>query len=95
MKKTDKNFVKELSSLSRLGLNEDEMDRLIKDLEEMLSYVSSLNNLDTENVESFSHVLALTNVWREDVYEPFSSPENILENAPDRYGDYIKVPKII
>lgn len=95
MEKIDRNFVKEISNLTRLGLNDDETDRMIKDLEEMLSYVSSLNNLRTENIDAFSHVLALTNIWRNDVCEPFSSPENILENAPDRYRDYIKVPKII
>ena len=95
MEKIDKNFVKELSDLARLGLSDNEMDRLIKDLEKMLSYVSSLNNIKTENIEVFSHVLDITNVWREDILEPFASPEKILKNAPSLYGNYIKVPKII
>ncbi len=95
MEKIDKDFVRILSNLVRLGLNDNEIDRLIIDLEKMLSYVSSLNRLETENIEPFSHVFDITNVWRKDIVERFPSPEKILENAPDRYRNYIKVPKII
>jgi aspartyl-tRNA(Asn)/glutamyl-tRNA(Gln) amidotransferase subunit C len=95
MKKIDTNFVKNISNLSRLGLTDNEITLLINDLEKMLSYVSSLNNIDTEKSETFSHVLDVANIWREDATSSFSSPEKIIENAPEHYGNYIKVPKII
>ena len=59
-----------------------------------------MSALDTTNVAPTSHVLPLSNVWREDKAEPsthetLGSPEEILSNAPEREGPLFKVKKII
>jgi aspartyl-tRNA synthetase len=88
-------YVKHIAKLARLKLSETEANTYQKDLNNILDYVETLRQIDTHNVRPMSHVLKLSNVWRED--KPVSSKrtDSILSNAPVREGDYFKVPKII
>ncbi|PYO33114.1 MAG: Asp-tRNA(Asn)/Glu-tRNA(Gln) amidotransferase GatCAB subunit C, partial [Candidatus Rokuibacteriota bacterium] len=49
----------------------------------------------TEGVEPTSHAVPLTNVMREDVTRPSFPQSDMLANAPERSGDFFRVPKII
>lgn len=84
-----------LAELARLNLSESEAEAYHRDLNAVLEYVETLRDLDTQKVEPMSHVLKLTNLWRED--EPVESKEAapIISNAPNREKDFFKVPKIL
>jgi len=89
-----------VARLARLALTEEEKDRYTTQLGQILGYVEKLSQLNTENIPPTSHVLPLSNVWREDKLEPstsesLGSPEDILSNAPDREGPLFKVKKVI
>lgn len=89
-----------MARLARLALTEEEKDRYTTQLGQILGYVEKLSQLNTENIPPTSHVLPLSNVWREDKLEPstsesLGSPEDILSNAPDREGPLFKVKKVI
>lgn len=81
---------KNLAKLSRLNFPE----RFKKDLENIISYVGKLNSVNTEGVEPLSHVHGAKNVWREDLVVS-SSPEEILEGAPDKSGTFVRTPLVI
>jgi aspartyl-tRNA synthetase len=87
--------VKHVAKLARLRMTEEEAVSCQKDLNDILAYVETLSELDTENVEPMSHVLGMRNVWREDKPGKSDKKEAILSNAPVRDGDYYKVPRII
>jgi aspartyl-tRNA synthetase len=87
--------VKHVAKLARLRMTEEEAVSYQKDLNDILGYVETLSELDTENVEPMSHVLEMRNVWREDKPAKPDKREAILSNAPVRDGDYYKVPRII
>jgi aspartyl-tRNA synthetase len=87
--------VRNIARLARLKLTDDEALSYQKDLNSILDYVETLRELDTESVEPMSHVLPLTNVWREDKPGKADRGQSILANAPAREGSYFKVPKII
>jgi len=91
----DKKIVGYLGNLSRISLTEDEKEKLCADLEKILGYVSQLEKVDTEKVEPTYHVLPVKNAFRKDKVKQSSSKEEILKNAPERKGDFFKVPKII
>jgi len=93
--KISRDEVMHVAKLGRLRLTDDEVDLYQKDLNAILDYAETLEDLDTENIHPMSHVLQMENVWRED--SPGSSKEakSILSNAPDREEDYFKVPKIL
>lgn len=64
-------------------------------LSRILEYFEQLNELDTSNVEPLAHPLPRVNVFREDELCPSLPLEDVLANAPDREGNYFKVPRII
>lgn len=87
--------VKHIAKLARLRLSDDEAENYRTDLDSILNYVQSLEELNTEGVVPMSHVLDIKNVWREDVPGAGKNAEALLSNAPDREKDYYKVPKIM
>ncbi len=96
MKFIDKDTVKHVALLSRLRLDDKELDAYSSQLASILSYIDKLNELDTTNVQPTSHAIAtLKNVYRKDVPRRSLSPEEALKNAPAREGDLFKVPQVI
>jgi aspartyl-tRNA(Asn)/glutamyl-tRNA(Gln) amidotransferase subunit C len=95
--KITKKDVEHVARLARLSLTDSEKERFTAQLEGILEYIDILNKADTANVEPMSHVLPMSNVWREDKAEPnrLGSQEDILKNAPEAEGPYFKVKKII
>ncbi len=87
--------VEHVARLARLELSEPEKERMRAQLDSILSYIDKLNELDTSAVEATSHVLPLTNVFREDEVRPSLSQEVSLANAPDRHDVFFRVPKIL
>ncbi|MBF0345156.1 MAG: Asp-tRNA(Asn)/Glu-tRNA(Gln) amidotransferase subunit GatC [Nitrospirae bacterium] len=87
--------VQHISALSRLKLTEDEKDLFGSQLNDILLYVNQLNELDTTDVPPTSHVVPLKNVVRPDSTQPSLALDDALSNAPDRAGNFYRVPKII
>ena len=81
--------------LARLEFNESEKQKLTHELNEILKYVEKLDELDTSNVEPLSHVIELSNVFRDDVVKPSISTEEALKNAPAKKDTFFRVPKVI
>lgn len=93
--KITKEEVRKIGSLSRLNLDESDTALYEDQLNRILDYVEQLGRLDTEGIESTSHVLSLSNVMREDVAAESLDRESALMNAPDHTDKFYRVPKII
>ena len=87
--------VEYLAYLARIQLTPQELERFAGQLDEILAYVEKLKTAQTQGVAPTSHVLELSNVFREDKVEPSLPTEKVLANAPDREGLFFKVPQII
>lgn len=87
--------VEVLAHLARLQLSPEELKAFTGQLDEILAYVEKLKSVPTEGVPPTSHVLSLSNVFREDAVRPHLSAEEALANAPSREGPFFKVPKIL
>jgi aspartyl-tRNA(Asn)/glutamyl-tRNA(Gln) amidotransferase subunit C len=81
-----------VAGLARLELREDELVRLELQLNDILAAVSKVAELDLADVPATSHPLDVVNVWGEDEPQPCLSVEDALANAPERDGDYFRVP---
>ena len=88
-------LIKYLESLARITLDEDEEKKVGKELQDILTYIDKLNELDTEGVEAMSHCFPLTNVLRKDEVKPSMSPDEIVANAPDSQDGTFVVPKTV
>lgn len=84
-----------VAKLANLDLTEEEKKKFAKQLEETISYVESLEKVDTSNVEPTSQVTGLENILREDVIEPSLTQEEALQNAKSTHNGFFKVKGIL
>jgi aspartyl-tRNA(Asn)/glutamyl-tRNA(Gln) amidotransferase subunit C len=87
--------VEHVARLARLELSEVDKERMRRELDSILAYIDKLRALGTEGVEPTSHVVPTTNVMRQDESHPSFPQETMLANAPDRHGEFFRVPKIL
>jgi aspartyl-tRNA(Asn)/glutamyl-tRNA(Gln) amidotransferase subunit C len=88
----DRQQLLHVAHLARLELRDDELERLDVQLNDILDAVSKVSELDLTDVPPTSHPLDLVNVWAEDEPRPSLPVDQALANAPEREGDYFKVP---
>ncbi len=88
-------IVDHVARLARLELSSEERQRFTEQLASILDYCATLNQLDTEQVEPTSHVLAMTNVFRDDTPGASLPREAVLASAPEHEDGFFKVPPII
>ena len=93
--KIDQAQVRKVAKLSRLELTEAEVEEFTGQLSAILDYVEKMNELDTENVQPLAHCLPVSNVFREEAVGESLGTEKTLANAPQRDGEFFKVPKIL
>jgi aspartyl-tRNA(Asn)/glutamyl-tRNA(Gln) amidotransferase subunit C len=84
-----------VARLARLALSDAEADRIREQLGRLLAYMKQLDRLDTRDVVPTSHAVDVGTPFRDDAVRPFGDKEALLQNAPDRAGDFFRVPRII
>ena len=84
--------LRHVAHLARLELSDEELERLGSQLNDIIAAVSKVSELDLTDVPATSHPLDVVNVWAADVPRPCLTVEEALANAPERDGNYFKVP---
>lgn len=84
-----------VTHLARLTLSDQELDTIRGQLDNILSYIDKLGELDTSGIEPTTHVFSVNNAFREDVVTESLSRKNSLANAPQQNKESFQVPKII
>jgi aspartyl-tRNA(Asn)/glutamyl-tRNA(Gln) amidotransferase subunit C len=87
--------VAHVAHLARLGLTDEELRRLEGQLNHILDQYAILAQLDTEDIPPTAQTIELENILRDDVVRPSLPVEAVLANAPEREGDFIRVPPIL
>jgi aspartyl-tRNA(Asn)/glutamyl-tRNA(Gln) amidotransferase subunit C len=87
--------VEHVARLARLALTDGEIEKMREQLNGILAYIEKLNALQTDGVEPTSHAVPMVNVMRDDAPAPCLPREEALANAPDRAGEFFRVPRII
>lgn len=93
--KLSREQVQHVALLARLELDEADIERFTTELNQILEHFERLNELDTSNVEPTSHVIPMTNVFREDVVGEPLPREAVLANAPEAEDGCFKVPRVV
>jgi len=94
MEITDK-LIDHISRLCMLSFEGDKKEMIRKDLENMLTFMEKLNEVDTDNVEPLIFMTEEINVLREDVPFQTITHEEALRNAPKKDSDYFRIPKVV
>jgi aspartyl-tRNA(Asn)/glutamyl-tRNA(Gln) amidotransferase subunit C len=87
--------VEHVAALARLGLTDEELDRLVPQLNRILEAVAVLNEIDTSAVGPTAQVIPLENVMRDDEVRAPMRRDAALANAPMREGDHLRVAVVL
>ena len=88
--------VKYVAELARIDLAEGSIEKLQNDMQNIVSYIEQLSELDVSNIEPTAHAAQLTNAWREDEAKTSFPREALLKNAPGIiHENLIKVPRVL
>ena len=87
--------VEHAAFLARLGLSDEEKALFQDQLSAILEHMRALNEVDTSEIPPTAQVIPLSNVMREDEVHPSLPPEAVLANAPDREGEFFRVPPVL
>lgn len=84
---------KKVAELAKLEFDEKGLEKMSKELSNILGYMEILNDIDTENILANEIMSSNINCIREDKVEKFENTKGILENAKT-IGNMINVPSI-
>ena len=87
--------VKHIALLYRMGLDEQEVDRLRSQLSDILANFRVLQEVDTTDVPPTGHSVELQNVMRDDDASSPMPAEDTLANAPLREDDFFRVKAVL
>ena len=95
MSKITADDVRKVAQLARLDLPDDTIATYTGQLERILDYVDQLQAVDTEGVLPTTRAVEVVNATREDTVVDTDVRQDLLDQAPQREGDFFRVPKIL
>ena len=95
MSKITSNDVLKVAQLARLEIPDNQVQLFTSQLEKILGYVAQLEAVDTKDVPPTTRAVEVVNVVREDEVMTTNAREQLLNQAPQREGDFYRVPKIL
>lgn len=87
--------VQHVAGLAALEFSQEEEQQLARELNRVLDYMKVLREVNTEGIEATFQVIPLVNCFREDQVDPSLSVAEVLKNAPEAQGDYVKMVPIL
>ncbi|MEE8312830.1 MAG: Asp-tRNA(Asn)/Glu-tRNA(Gln) amidotransferase subunit GatC [Myxococcota bacterium] len=84
-----------IARLAQLELTPDEVERVRRDLDSILTYVEQLAELDTSNVTPTTHILDLATPLRDDEVRDVLRVDEVVRNAPEHTDSSMVVPKVL
>jgi aspartyl-tRNA(Asn)/glutamyl-tRNA(Gln) amidotransferase subunit C len=89
--------VMKVADLARLTIDDDLRDKLAVQIGDILTYVDTLEKVDTKGIEPTNHALSLFNAFREDEVRERqgAGTENAVANAPVKEAGCFVVPKVV
>jgi aspartyl-tRNA(Asn)/glutamyl-tRNA(Gln) amidotransferase subunit C len=91
----DRKQVHKVAHLARLEMTLEEEVQFTTQLGSILEYFEQLSELDTENIPPTTRAIEISNINRPDILQPYAQREALLKEAPEKEGDFFRVPQIL
>ena len=91
----DRETVKHVAKLARLGMTEEEVDVFTSQLSVILENIAKLQEVDVSGVSPTAHASRLDTIMRPDIPQPSYAPEVLLANAPEQEDNCLKVRAVL
>ena len=93
--KLSREEVLHIAALAKLGVTDEDVEKLREQLSNILDNFESLQTLDTTDVPPTAQPITLKNVTIFDEVRPSMPTDDVLENAPQREGNFFKVKIVL
>jgi aspartyl-tRNA(Asn)/glutamyl-tRNA(Gln) amidotransferase subunit C len=84
-----------IARLARIAMSDEELERLVPELNNILGWVEQLGEVDTDGIEPLTAVIEQKLRLRDDAVTDGDCRDEILANAPDAQHGFFAVPKVI
>lgn len=91
----DEKMVRRIANLARIGVTDNELPALAKELSAILGFVEQLSEVDTDGVKPLTSAVENKIRGREDVVSDGGYAQDVLANAPEKDDEYFSVPKVV
>lgn len=91
----DKKTVQHLAHLARIEFKDEELEKLSRQLQEIISFIDNLKTADTQDGSAASRVVVSQNLFRDDLNKGSLAVNETLSNAPKKDVNFFVVPKVI
>lgn len=93
--KVSKEEILHIANLAQLNLKDDEIDKYILNLQEILNFANIVNNAPVEDLDITIGANEAKNVFRKDEVKVFEDNKALFANAPSQEGNMFKIPKVL
>ncbi len=90
-----KSDIEHIAELSKLNLNDEQIEKYTKDMQNIISFTEQIQEVDTENVKESAFALDAFNVFRKDEIKDSLDRDLLLKNAPSSNGVQYQIPPIL
>jgi len=88
--------VEKIAKLAKLKFTEDEKVKLQGEMNEVLGYIDTINQIPgLDDVQPLENINDTENIFREDIDKPGITKQEALKNAPEKTDNFFKVPKVL
>jgi aspartyl-tRNA(Asn)/glutamyl-tRNA(Gln) amidotransferase subunit C len=96
-KKLEKKDILHLAKLANLSISDEEVEKYLSQLEQTLSYVENMQELDTSAIDGTAHSTQFDNIYFKDgtTNTRGLSPEEALANTSQKKDSLFKVGRIL
>lgn len=84
-----------IAKLASLNLSDTEIERYTKDMQEILEFANTINNVNTEGMNETIAANEKSNVLRKDEVIEFGNRELLFSNAPSQDEGMFRIPKVL
>ena len=84
-----------IAKLASIKIKEEEIEEYRNNLQDILNFAKTINNLDTSKIEETNGISSNTNVFREDEIKDFKDVDLLMQNAPEKNNNMFVIPKVI
>ena len=95
MENLDREKVLHVASLAKLRIEDDEIDKYVKELKDLMNEVNRIQEAEIEDEDILISPSENKNVYNEDTVGSMLTREEILKNANKKYGSYIAVSRAL
>jgi len=91
----DKNKVLHVASLAKLKIEDEEVDKYVKELKDLMNEIDRIQEVEIDDQEITISPSTNRNIYNEDNPGKMLTREEILKNANKKYGSYIAVTRAL